>query len=364
MPDRLVTEPAQKEQVRPDDRINLSFSGLVRLAWQGRLRLAGITALCALVGVGVALLTPAEFVSNARIMPEMNSATGGMFKQLASVARISGLDLSDAEGVDAVRPDLYPNVLQSTPFVLFLLDQVVAQTGGKQTTVAKVLTENNGLLVRWFASDREEVLKRIRTQAGKPVELTQQQEELVAEIGKRVDARLDTRSGVITITAKMPDAHVAAAVAQRAMDYLTQYVTSYRTEKARQDLRFYAQRLSEAQKRYQTAQYQVFHYNDAHKNFVVQAATMEKQRREAELTIAQTVYTELSRQFEQAKLKVQERTPVFKVLEPATVPTLRVSPKRTLMVLAYAVAGFFLGMAYLLAQRSNWAGRLQAIIQN
>ena len=64
------------------------------------------------------------------------------------------------------------------------------------------------------------------------------------------------------------------------------------------------------------------------------ATTMDRQLMEAELTIAQTVYTELSRQFEQSKLKVQARTPIFKVLEPPSVPIKRISPKRTVIVLA------------------------------
>ena len=147
------------------------------------------------------------------------------------------------------------------------------------------------------------------------------------------------------------------------MDYLTQYVTNYRTEKARLDLHFYSQRLNESRQRYQTAQLAVFQYNDQHKYFVVQAATMGKQRREAELNIAQTVYTELSREFEQAKLRVQERTPVFKVLEPAQVPLKRVSPKRTILVLVFAAIGFGLGVLYLLARQADWTGRLRAMIE-
>jgi uncharacterized protein involved in exopolysaccharide biosynthesis len=84
---------------------------------------------------------------------------------------------------------------------------------------------------------------------------------------------------------------------------------------------------------------------------------------EAELSIAQTVYTELARQYEQARLKVQERTPVFKVLEPPKIPVLRTSPKRTLMVLVYALAGLAMGMLYVLAQRLELWQRVQTLVQ-
>jgi len=334
--------------------------------WRGRSRLALFVGSFAVLGTVVALLTRSEYVSEARIMPEMNSGSGDVFRRLASVAGFSGIDLSDAEGVDAVRPDLYPNVLQSTPFILYLLDQPVVTSAGDKLTVARLLDPDGDKpgvsLLNWLRP--RPTARPVQTPTGpnKPVQLTMQQQQLAEEIEKRISARLDTRSGVISITARMPDASAAATVAQQAMNYLTQYVTSYRTEKARQDLQFYSQRLNEARRRYQTAQYNVFHYNDQHKYLVVQAATMDRQRMEAELTIAQTVYTELSRQYEQARLKVQERTPVFKVLEPAKIPLLRVSPKRAALVLTYALAGLLLGIVYLLARQADVVGKLRAIV--
>lgn len=346
--------------------LNLSSAELIRTVWRGRVRLALFVGSFAVLGVVVALLTRSEYVSEARIMPEMNSGSGDVFRRLASVAGFGGVDLSDAEGVDAVRPDLYPNVLQSTPFILYLLDQPIVTSTGDKRTVAQLLDPDGDKpgfsLLNWLRPRPNGIAIRTPNGPDKPVLLTMRQQQLAEDIEKRVTARLDTRSGVISITAQMPDASAAATVAQQAMNYLTQYVTSYRTEKARQDLQFYSQRLNEARRRYQNAQYNVFHYNDQHKYLVVQAATMDRQRMEAELTIAQTVYTELSRQYEQARLKVQERTPVFKVLEPAKIPLLRVSPKRATLVLTYALAGLLLGLIYLLARQANIVSKLRAML--
>lgn len=350
----------------PTPWLNLSTDELIRTVWRGRVRLALFVGVFATLGIVVALLTRSEYVSEARIMPEMNSGSGDVFRRLASVAGFSGLDLSDAEGVDAVRPDLYPNVLQSTPFILYLLNQPVVTSAGDKLTVAQLLDPDGGKpgfsLLGWLRPSPAATAVTTQPGPNKPVRLTMQQQQLAEDIEKRVTARLDTRSGVISITARMPDANAAATVAQQAMNYLTQYVTSYRTEKARQDLQFYSQRLTEARRRYQNAQYNVFHYNDQHKYLVVQAATMDRQRMEAELTIAQTVYTELSRQYEQARLKVQERTPVFKVLEPAKIPLLRVSPKRAMLVLTYALIGLLLGIVYLLARQADVVSKLRAIV--
>lgn len=358
----------ESETNRPANRwLTLPPDVVIQSVWRGRLRILVISALFAGVGVIVALCLQPEFISEAKIMPEMNNGSGDMFKRLASVAGFAGMDLSDAEGVDAVRPDLYPNVLQSTPFVLQLIDKPIITTTGQQATVGQFLLpdDDRWSLKKLLEFGRKDDLKSSPTnKPGGPVRLTSRQQELVEDIGKRISAKLDTRSGIITITAKMPDANVAASVAQLSMDYLTQYVTNYRTEKARQDLQFYTQRLHDAQKRYQTAQFNVFQYNDQHKYYVVQAATMDKQRREAELSIAQTVYSELSRQFEQAKLKLQERTPIFKVLEPAQVPLKRTSPKRAIIVLVFSGIGLLTGIMYVLARQADVVGRLRIMVRS
>lgn len=345
----------------------LSPGVAVRTIWQERSWIIKTTILVAGLGVLTAFLLKPEFRSEARIMPEMNTGSGDVFKRLASVAGFAGIDFAETEGLDAVRPDLYPNILQSTPFVLRLIDQTTVTTDGQQTTIGRFLLPEatSCLLKQWFFFLRKnKAYHPLNGSVVGPVRLSARQQDLADEMGDRISARLDTRSGIITITANMPDANVAAAVAQFAMDYLTHYVTSYRTGKARQDLQFYAQRLNEVRQRYQTAQFNMFRYNDGHKYYVVQAATMEKQRLEAELSIAQTVYTELSRQFEQAKLKVQERTPVFKVLEPAQVPLKRVSPKRTLLVLGFAGIGFIIGIVHVLIRQADVAGKLRAVLSD
>ncbi|MBC3786078.1 GNVR domain-containing protein [Spirosoma utsteinense] len=359
-----TTAPAAT-RVKPLHWSDFTAEKLVRLVWQGRALLLYTIALFAGAGVGIALVIQPEFRAEGRIMPELAGGQGDLFKRLASVAGLGGIDIDDNEAADAIRPDLYPSVLQSTPFMLYLVDQSVTTGKGQRMTLGQFLApepDSGWSLAAWFGTDKESRNVQRKPQAGQPLHLSGWQQELVREIGERVTARLDTRSGVIGISATMPDARVAAVVAQRALDYLTRYVTNYRTEKARLDLRFYTQRLTEARRRYETAQFNVFQYNDRHKYQVVQTATMEKQRLEAELTIAQTVYTELARQFEQATIKVQERTPVFKVLEPVQIPLERVSPRRTLLVFLWMLAGCFVGVIYLLARQIDAVGRLQAMV--
>lgn len=339
----------------PNRWLRLPANVVVQTLWLVRYKLLWTTILATGMGIIVALIMKPEFRSEARLMPEMNNGSGDVLKRLASMAGFAGVDFSDAEEMDAVRPDLYPNVLQSTPFMLYLIDQPITTTAGYTQPIGQFLLPESEWSFRTFLSVSNEKKSGSLpvTQSVGTVRLSARQQEFAEEVGERVKARFDTRSGIITITATMPDASVAAAVAALAMHYLTDYVTTYRTQKARQDLMFYTRQLTAARNRYQKAQLAVFQYNDHHKNVVRLATTINLHLMEAELTIAQTVYTELSRQFEQSKLKVQARTPIFKVLEPPGVPLNRVSPRRTLIVLLFALAGLVAGALYALIRKAD-----------
>ncbi|GAB3962235.1 hypothetical protein GCM10028805_62910 [Spirosoma harenae] len=336
-----------------------------QLLWQMRGRILRVTIACAVLGILVSFALPPEFRSEARIVPEMNTGANDLFKRLSSVAGFADFDFSDTEGMDAIRPDLYPNVLQSTSFILYLIRQPIITSDGQEKTIDQfLLPDSSG----WFFKRLSLFLvfkKPHPVLADKlkgTVCLSMRQQELAEEISERVSAKLDTRSGIITIITQMPDAQVAALVTRLAMDYLTDYVIKYRTEKARQDLAFYRNQLTEARQRYQRAQWAVFYDQDNHKNIVRQTATLNRRQLESELAIAENIYSELSRRYEQAKLKVQERTPVLKILEAPKVPLKRTSPRRVLIVLTFCFLGLLAGVLSVLIQHFTLIEKLKMIL--
>ena len=96
---------------------------------------------------------------------------------------------------------------------MYLIEQPASTTTGRVATVGSFLAATNRgwSWKKWLAFLRPEasVHPVVNNPAG-TVRLSVEQQELAEEIGERVKARLDTRSGLITITAQMPDAYVAA----------------------------------------------------------------------------------------------------------------------------------------------------------
>ncbi len=85
-------------------------------------------------------------------------------------------------------------------------------------------------------------------------------------VNKIVTDAFDKKTGLITLVSVQNDPVVAAAVARLSADYLTTYITGYRTEKARQQAQFLAHQLTEACQRYRQAEYALSAWRDQNQN--------------------------------------------------------------------------------------------------
>ncbi len=294
------------------------------------------------LGAIYAFTAQKEFESKAVVLPEIASSSaltkmGG----LGALAGLAGIDLSQMNSTEAIRPDLYPSITQSLPFALYLLEQNVFVSSTQKTISLKSYFEslNESWLSKLLDSENEEKPKLDPKQSSQAVELTQKQEALIKQIQQRVVTAFDRKTGIITINTKMPDPVVAATVARLSVEYLKEYVTNYRTDKARKQLTFLQKQVNEAKARYQSSEAALASYRDRNGFLVMNSAKITEQRLQSEFMLAQNVYNGLVQQYEQARIRVEEETPVFKMLEPAKIPLKRSEPKRIIIVLLSFIIG-------------------------
>jgi capsule polysaccharide export protein KpsE/RkpR len=80
------------------------------------------------------------------------------------------------------------------------------------------------------------------------------------------------------------------------------------------------EQLATAEARFEEAQLTLAEFRDSNQGMLSARAQTEEQRLNSEYQIAFNLYNGLTQQYEEAKLKVQEETPVFKTLEAVQVP--------------------------------------------
>lgn len=342
-----------------DEEIEIRLTDIVQFFRKNQRRIVFGALIGVLAGSLYAFSKQNVYTAQVTVMPEVQSKGAGSLGSLGSLAGLAGISLDNLGGQDAIRPDLYPNVLQSVPFALDLLKQPVYSPKLQVNVTLYEFTKRisaTGLfggMGGLFSSKNSDISKDEQSDPknfSKAIQVTKEQDELIKGIQESVSTVYDKKTGIITIMAIEPDPVVAAIVARLSLEYLTNYITTYRTEKARKQVAFLVQQVGEAKETYRSSEYALSSYRDRNRNLFLETAKIGEQRLQADYLLAQSVYNELSKQLEQAKIKVQEETPVFKILEPPAVPLRKSGPKRTLIILGFAVAGAFFSMAILLAR--------------
>lgn len=313
-------------------------------------------------GLIIAFSIPKEYTTKVVMAPEIksnNRAGSG----LSSLASLAGINLSSGSGTDAMSPTIYPDIVSSIPFSISLFD-VEVQTADKKNpetyTVREYLEEETkgpwwgyvmGLpfkalgAVRGIFSEKEEL---DGTHEVNPFRLTGEESQVVTALNQRVTADVDNKTAIITVTVTMQDPLVSALLADTVIERLKEYVTNYRTEKAREDMA-YAQLLhDEAQAEYFKAQQAYAKYADRNNNISNRSGNIEMERLQNEASLRYNVYNSTAQQLQIAKAKVQEMAPVYTVIEPATVSVRAAKPSKPMIIVGFTFLAFVIAAAWVL----------------
>jgi uncharacterized protein involved in exopolysaccharide biosynthesis len=334
------------------DIISIDFGAFFKILWKEKVWVGLITTLFAISGLIYAFTAREEFVSTGKILPEYQSKAGGL-GQFAGLASLAGVDLGSAAsgGADAIRPDLYPDVLKSTPFFLDLFQLKIKTKENKELPFSQFYDQ--------YVLDNDIKVENTKLKfptSNQYIAVSYQTEKNLKDLRERINATIDKKTGLLTVTVKMPDPVVATLITRYSMDYLTNYIISYRTEKAKKDLNFLAERLDAAKGKYYNNQAKKAQYSDQYQLSMMklQAADLQRERIESDYKISSSFYNNLLQKYEEAKLKIQQETPVIKVLEPPVVPNKRSEPKRIILILISAFLGGIIGVFVALVRKKNY----------
>ncbi|MDC3137285.1 Wzz/FepE/Etk N-terminal domain-containing protein [Bacteroidota bacterium] len=338
LPQEYKIVPADYGYQYDEDEIDLLE--LAKTIWSKRMFIVKVVALGAVIGVIAALLSPKEYKSTATLMPEYSTESQGgassLLRQYGGLLGVSGG--SYASNSNAIRVDLYPNIVQSTNFQLKLMDQPFYFSDiNQEATLFDYYTELNnpglmGLVAEYTIGlpgkilgailPKKELMTTVPGEASESMvlNLSKEEFEVISTLRQKITASLDEESGIVSVSVTLPDNVAAAAVTEYTIKELTEYLTEYRTEKVLRDLTFVEEQLATAEARFEEAQLTLAEFRDSNQGMSSARAQTEEQRLNSEYQIAFNLYNSLTQQYEEAKLKVQEETPVFKTLESVQVP--------------------------------------------
>lgn len=323
---------------------NLSFSKLWQDVKTHRRLYYKVLPLTFVAAAIITLSIPNYYNCTVKLAPEIQGNKSG--GSLASLASSFGVNLGspNAEGGDAILPNLYPDLMNSVVFKASLFPIRIQQEDADTTTTYYDYLLNDQR-APWWSEILSGTFKAIKSlfadsednNAGKvdPHKLTKEQFEIVEAINHKVVCDVDKKTFVITIDVTDQDPVVAATIADSVQNRLQKFITDYRTRKARIDLDYNRKLLVEAEARYDKARQDYSAYSDAYRKSIFEDKNAVRQKLDTKLQIESRAYSQVATQVQVAEAKVQEDTPAFTLLQPATVPVKKSGPKRAQICLIF-----------------------------
>jgi uncharacterized protein involved in exopolysaccharide biosynthesis len=283
-----------------------------------------------------------------------NSMGGGT---LGSIAASFGFDLSDMQTSDAITPLLYPDLMEDNKFVTNLFNiQVATKDGDIKDSYYNYLKKHQkkawwmypiGWIKKMFSEDDN---GQGAKEQFNPYRLSKKDHSIAEKIRDNIKLSIDKKTGVITINVTDQDPIICKTIADTLMTRLQDFITEYRTNKARVDVEYYKKLTAEAKQEYEKARQRYGSYADANMDIVLESYRAKRDDLENDMQLKFNAYTTMNAQLQAAMAKVQERTPAFTVVKGAAVPVKPAGPKRMIFVAGMLILTF-IGTAFYLVRK-------------
>lgn len=337
---------------------------LIKKVLQKPKTLIAFVSIFAVVGVVIALCTPKTYSASVVLAPEMTGGGLGLSESLADMASSFGVDLSSTgKSMDAIYPEIYPEIFASTDFVISLFDTPIRtkEDNSIRTYYKYLMEETKVPFWKYPQMWLTKLMRPKETNVGQgtidPYKISRDDSELCKGIAKSIVCLVDKKTSVITITISDQDPLVAAIMVDTLQMRLQNYITQYRTKKARTDYNYYKHLYNKAKLKYQKAQKNYANYCDANQDVILESFTAKRDELENEMQMAFTAMNQLNTQVQAADAKIQERTPSFTILSEAKMPHKASSLPRSAIVMIYIFIGIVCDFVWICFLKELWVKR-------
>ena len=343
--------------------IDVSLAQVIKIFWGDRRKICIYSFTAGVIGVLLAFGTPKVYKSTVVLAPEESG--NGFSGSISSLASMVGMNMKIGQTGDAIYPEIYPDLVSSTDFIVGLFPiKVTKNKTGEQYTYQDYLQNHQKLAIYEYPQALLLNFVEKMTSDGEPgaghkvdpVRLTKKEYGIAQLISKNIDCSVDKKTSVITIVVKDQDPLIAATVADSVQIHLQRAITEYRTKKARVDLEYMDKLFIESRRQYDESRKMYARTADANTKIALKSVEMKLEDMENDMQLKYSIYQQMVEQRQLALAKLQERTPAFTVIQRATVPIKHSSRPKIVSLIIWMFLGFMLRAGMLV-----WRNREQFV---
>ena len=351
----------------PEEEEGIDIIALLKSLWEGRKTIIICTGVFVVLGLVAALTMKRTYSVTTVMVPQVSS--GGGSSSLSSLASLAGINLSSGSTGGELSPVIYPQIVSSVPFRRELINEPLHYAEADSavsmltyyTEIAKpsvmdgILKYTVGLPGVIMGAIRGEKEPLVMPTDGaddggmKPLVIGEDEEKVLKAVGNAVSLAVDKKDGYLTLTVDGTEPIMTAELALKAQQLLQEEVTRFRVEKSRSDLEYIQARYDEVKKETELYQEQLASVTDRSQDVTTTRARIGRDRIQAKYNLSNSIFTDIAKQLEQAKMQVKMDTPVFTIIQPVAVPT-QPSNSRARTLIVWTFLGIVLGCGIVLGK--------------
>jgi len=351
-----------KYEIIKNDEIDLL--ALFKVIWNGRRIILYSILTCFIIGLVIAFTSEKKYIASGTLLPAENdksSSLGG----LGALAGMAGINMgSMLQNTNSIRSELFPEVVNSTPYLLDLMNQKDNWKGSvtlislfdyykgelskqSESVVLKYTLKLPFTIANALSSSDDKKKSAIISDQVDYLSLDKNQLFSMGQLKSALSIEFDKKTSLILLKAETNDPIFSSQLASKAIDLLQKYIIAYKTKQSVEKLTFITGRYDETKKEYEVARYKLIEYKDSHRNMINERMDNEYQLLVDAYDLSSSLFKSLAQQLEQARITVKEETPVFTVLDPVVVPTEKSGPKRSMILAVSVFLGVFFGLGWI-----------------
>ena len=351
----------------PEEEEGIDIIALLKSLWEGRKTIIICTGVFVVLGLVAALTMKRTYSVTTVMVPQVSS--GGGSSSLSSLASLAGINLSSGATGGELAPVVYPQIVSSVPFRRELINEPLHYAEADSavsmltyyTEIAKpsvmdgILKYTVGLPGVIMGAIRGEKEPLVMPTDGaddggmKPLVIGEDEEKVLKAVGNAVSLAVDKKDGYLTLDVNGPEPIMTAELALKAQQLLQEEVTRFRVEKSRSDLEYIQARYDEVKKETELYQEQLASVTDRSQDVTTTRARIGRDRIQSKYNLSNSIFTDIAKQLEQAKMQVKMDTPVFTIIQPVAVPT-QPSNSRARTLIVWTFLGIVLGCGIVLGK--------------
>lgn len=346
----------EEKNIKP---INLTL--IVKQLWVYRKRYYYVLPATLVITYLITLCIPRYYSCTVSLAPEMN---GSPTSSLTSLASSFGLGSSLGKlgsSQDAIYAGIYPEVIESKNFIAELMTVKVKTEEDREEYSYYIYLKNKqkvpwwtqiiGIIKNWFKQTPNDSYSG--NEKLNILTLTKQQNDIFNSAKDKIKCAIDKKTDIVSITVTDQDPLVCATMADATCQKLQDFITSYRTNKARIDCEYYKKLCEKSKIEYDKAQQKYVSSAETNQNAILISYQTNIKNLENEMFAKYNIYTTMESQMQAAEAKLQEATPAFTVIESASIPFKPAGPKRLIISIGMMFLAFFAQSFWILMKKDK-----------